>query len=272
MSERNSFEINVVGSKNSGKNNLFKFLLPVKSLPKKESSSVIKIVQKECSNGEEAAYIDRERNLLELQSGQMDFCLSDVLEVSDINYNLDRKQLTDLVRNENSMIIYVLDAKQLGTAKDKENKKLLEELFKVMELEGKLVSDQCIFVLNNCAYTVTEGMEQLINKVRRYLVQFDIIDPTLIPVDEYTADLIMRKRMRRIIFWREWIYLKLYKSVMIYNDELHYDGYAVVPLGGVRKYICGELRKCRESDDWESEALIHTGVPVLEAVIREKMQ
>jgi GTPase Era involved in 16S rRNA processing len=169
-----------------------------------------------------------------------------------------------------SLVLYVMES----TFGNDSDDKLLNDIAKSMEVGGKQSKDRYIFVVNKMDGLQKEDgkTEGKLERVREYLKDHHgIANPNLFPaaalpalnirlinsgteVDEDTSDeteMKVRKLNR--------------------NEELHLEKYASLPKSISRK-IEEKCETARESNDSYEEALIHTGIPSIEAAIRQYVQ
>ena len=183
----------------------------------------------------------------------------------------ERIQSEFLNKNSKSLVLYVTE----GTFNTDDNNKLLGRVAKSMEVGGKQSKDRFIFVLNKVDGRKSEDgdLSQTLDKVRAHLKLHGIEKANLFPaaallalnirlldsgadLDDDTIDE-TGTAVRR--FNRE------------KNRDFHLEQYASLP-ASVRKNIQNKLEEAKKTKDAYKEALIHTGIPSIEAAIRQYVE
>lgn len=178
-------------------------------------------------------------------------------------------QSSFLNRSSKSLVLYIME----GTFGSDDDNALLQRVADSMKVGGKQSKDRFLFVINKMDDRRKEDGDtgQTLQRVRDYLKRHGIINPNLFPaaalpalnirlmqsgveVDEDTEDeteMKVRKLNRR--------------------KDMHFEQYASLP-SSIKKEIDAQVAHAEETDDTEMEALVHTGVPSLEAAIRQYVQ
>jgi len=173
-----------------------------------------------------------------------------------------------IIKKTNSIILYVMNATQIGINDDHQ---LLWDISNEMSRAGKQSRDRFIFVVNKCdALDEERGetLDRLLSYVTEYLAGFGIKDPVLIPTSARLALLIRKDRMGDKLTRKERMELESVED-FIKSPLLHFEKYATLT-PGVREEMEYRLGKYRSSEETaDLEALVHTGLPVVEATVNE---
>ncbi len=180
-----------------------------------------------------------------------------------------KTQIEFLSKSSKSLVLYIMTG-EFGTDDDHN---LLKRVADSMSIGGKQSKDRFIFVLNKLDDRKLEDGDtnQTLDKVRNYLKTHGIESPNLFPaaalpalnirliennftLDEYTIDEteVKVKKLNR-------------------NESLHFENYSSFPKS-IQNEISLQVSKCKETNNKNLEALIHTGIPSVEAAIRQYVQ
>ena len=301
--KRGIFEVNVIATMSSGKSTLINSLLHTELLPSKNQACTATIAEildndemeefeAECydkndlyiekygrkvvgaedlriyNEDEEVRTICIEGNIPAVSSNKIKLCLKDTPGPNN-SRNKNHERLTrSMIKETNAVVLYVINATQLGIDDDKE---LLKEISSEMKKAGKQSKDRFIFVINKCdALDEEKGetVDSILDEVREYLKGFNIIDPILIPTSAQMALVIRKEQKGEKLSRKERSDLGTVDD-WIETECLHYEQYATLT-PSVRDYLEKKVEEYHKDEDrWELEALIHTGVPVVEQTISE---
>lgn len=298
------FEVSVIATMSSGKSTLLNALMHTELLPSENAACTATVARifdnddmntyeaecyaedkqtiiyprtvvnlddmKKYNADEKVAYIDIEGNIPAISSENIKLCLRDTPGPNN-SRNENHERLTQqVIKQENTIILYVMNATQQEINDDK---MLLQTISDEMKRKGKESRDRFIFVLNKCDnFDVEKGetIEKALDKTREYLKQFGIIDPILIPTSARLALLIHKRQKGEHLSSKEEKELILVKD---YVDEplLHYEDYATLT-PAIKDYLKEKVCEYHARNEIEAEALIHSGIPVVEEVIREYVE
>jgi len=223
---------------------------------------------KEFNSNGKVTYIDIEGSVPAIPSDKIRLCLRDTPGPNNSRDEKYSRFTNNIIKGTNSVVIFVMNAKQIAI---KDDEQLLRTISNEMRQGGKQARDRFIFVINKCdALDEEKGetVDKLLQSVREYLNEFDITEPTLIPTSARMA-LLIRKNMRG-----EGLSRNERNTLNDINDfievkELHFEEFATLTptvkenlQDKIREYSCDEYKR-------EFEALIHTGIPAVEATIAE---
>lgn len=170
-----------------------------------------------------------------------------------------------------TLVLYVLDGTQLGINDDHI---LLETIAKEMKSGNSWSHDRFIFVVNKMdSFAPEESITDVLNEVREYLEDMGIentniypasslaalgirtllSDPEIENIDEYDLD--------DATYEAKGLVRKL-------NRSLHLEEYAPLPKYKNEK-ISTELSQAQRNKDKNKQALIHSGIPTIEARLVE---
>ena len=166
------------------------------------------------------------------------------------------------------MILYVLNATQLETNDDNT---LLNEIADAMSAGGRQASDRFFFVMNKADEFDSEKGESVLrmrDKTIQYLENHGIKNPKIFPCSAYYAQLIRKYLAGISVTSKEKITLQGHISLFIEEENMHFSDMA--PLSqAAREKINKQLEDAKAQNDEYKQALVHTGVPALEAAISE---
>ncbi|MGX2975547.1 dynamin family protein [Ursidibacter arcticus] len=162
----------------------------------------------------------------------------------------------------NPLILYVLNATQLGTNDDK---LVLSMIADIMKKGGKQSKDRFIFVINKMDsfdFEKETSVEKVLENVRTYLQNNGIFDPLVYPVSALNAGLLRRRSANELLSRNEKPILDAWEYKCIPDGD--YPGINFVehmPLSSSAKQILAS----REV----APAEYRTGIPAIEAMIDE---
>ena len=299
------FEVCVVATMSAGKSTLINAMLGAKLMPSKQEACtaiITKIKDTKGTNKWKAQVYGKDGSLLDtcddltyqdmekfnsntnvstiLAEGNIPFVSSKevslvLIDTPGPNNSTDpeheRIQSEFLNKNSKSLVLYVTE----GTFSTDDNNKLLGRVAKSMEVGGKQSKDRFIFVINKIDGRGKEDgdLSQTLDKVRAHLKLHGIEKANLFPAAALPAlnirlldsgadlddDTIDETEMRVRKFNRET------------NKDFHLEQYASLP-ASVRKNIQNKLEEAKKAKDANKEALIHTGIPSIEAAIRQYVE
>lgn len=171
-----------------------------------------------------------------------------------------------LGQSSKALVLYIMEA----TFGSDDDNALLQRVAESMQVGGKQSKDRFIFVVNKLDDRRGEdgAMIATLDRVRDYLKSHGIENPNLFPAAALPAlnirllengtkldeDTIDETEMKVRKFNR--------------NDNLHLEQYAVLP-ASLKKKIETDLFEAKVAGNKNREALIHTGIISVEAVIRQ---
>lgn len=177
-----------------------------------------------------------------------------------------------LGKSSKTLVLYVLNATQLGT---KDDKKFLTRVKDTMSVGGKQSRDRFIFVVNKLddLKAKTEDVTKTLANVRSYLENDIGIDNPNI----YAASALNALQLRTILKDRSVNELDLddddeYDLLgkirrAIKREDHHFEQYAP-KIPSVKREIDNKLSKAIEEKDKKEQALIYSGVPTIESAIK----
>ena len=151
--------------------------------------------------------------------------------------------------NENTMILYVLNATQLGITDDSN---LLDKLIKNVSNNTKNI----IFALNKLdCFNEDDDISETMTEVCEYLEKKGVEKPNIFPVAALPALAIKSEPQDEL----EKLHRNFYINIMNIDKNLHLEKYSVMK---------SENYKLNNMKD-EEKALLHTGIHILENKIIE---
>lgn len=297
------FEVSVIATMSSGKSTLINSILHTDLLPSKNeacTATIAEILDNDKMNGYEAECYDAEGNRIfsrsavnpekmvqynsdqrvrrisiegnipSVPSDKIRLCLRDTPGPNNSRDENHEKLTQDVIHQGNTVVLYVMNATQLSTNDDKQ---LLTDIAQEMKRRGKEARDRFLFVINKCDQLDEEKgetVEKVLKNVRSYLQGFGIENPILIPSSARLALLIRKNAQGLELSRSERQDLRAVEDY-VEVEELHFERNAVLT-PTVSGKLKRELSRCHEVGDRVGEALVHTGVPVVEAVIAEYIE
>lgn len=168
------------------------------------------------------------------------------------------------------MVLYILNATQIGTNDDSY---LLKDVAEAMKIGGKQSRDRFIFVANkaDAVDPEKESLPEMLDHVKKYLEDKGILNPAVYPVSAEYAKVIRMKQSGSELTRAQNREYRGAPDVFNEYPDMHLETYA--PLSPAIRYSLRqalEVQKLSETEDADyNEALIHTGVPGVELAIRE---
>ena len=168
-----------------------------------------------------------------------------------------------------SLVLYIME----GTFGSEDDDNLLKRVAESMSVGGKQSKDRFLFVVNKMDDRRKEDgdTQQMLNRVREYLSKHGIENPNLFPAAALPALNIrlIEKGVELDEDTMDETEVKVKK--LNRNEQFYLENYATLP-GSVSGKIKDELSKAEKSNEKNEQALIHTGVPSVEAAIRQYVQ
>lgn len=297
------FEVSVIATMSSGKSTLINSLLHTELLPSENKACTATIArildnddmeayEAECyasddrtvvyprsvvtaedlrkyNADEKVTYINIEGSVPAIPDDKIRLRLNDTPGPNNSRDERHGELTGSIIKRSNSVVLYVMNATQFGI---KDDKALLEDISSEMKREGKQSRDKFLFVVNKCD-ALDEGkgetIDRLMNDVKNYLEEkFGIIDPILIFTSARLALLIRKDQKGEKLSRMERKDLNQIED-FVETDALHFEKYATLT-PTISAKLQNDVAKYHEDEEtWDMEALIHTGVPALEEVIRE---
>lgn len=294
------FEVCVVATMSAGKSTLINSMLGTKLMPSKQEActAIITRIKDTDSKEWQAKVYNKDEHLIESHNsltletmnrlnsdenvstitvnGDIPFVQSDdvsliLIDTPGPNNSRDpehgKVQRKFLNSSSKSLVLYIMT----GTFGNDDDDTLLKRVAESMKVDGKQSKDRFIFVVNKMDDRRKEDgkTEDTLKRVKDYLKNYGINNPNLFPAAALPALNIqlMRSSSSELdedtIDETEFFVKKLNK-----NEHLHFEDFAPLPLS-VRGQIKDQLKEAEEKNDKEQQALIHTGIPSIEAAIRQ---
>lgn len=276
-----NIEILVMATMSSGKSTLINALLSKKLLPSSNeacTATITKVINKNQKNYSAKAFsIKREllyeeydvsyekmrdwnndENISEIEIyGIIPFANTLILTLIDTpgpnnSRNIEHQKMLEINLkniNKNTIILYVLNATQLGITDDSN---LLDYLIKNVGNNTKHI----IFALNKLdCFGDDDDISETITGVQKYLQKKGIAEPNIFPMAALPALLIRSEPQDEL----EKLHRNFYINIMNIDKNLHLEKYSVMK---------SENYKLNNMKD-EEKALLHTGIHILENKIIE---
>lgn len=303
LAKSSDFEVCVVATMSAGKSTLINSMLGSQLMPSKQEACtaiITRIKDVEDMATWQAEVYDKDNRLMESHNNltyqTMERLNSDE-KVSTIRINGDipfvkaedvslvlidtpgpnnsrdpehkRVQSEFLNKSCKSLVLYIME----GTFGSDDDNSLLERVASSMKVGGKQSKDRFIFVVNKMdGRNKNDGeTEQTLERVRSYLKSHDIVNPNLFPAAALPALNIQMMQNGTLTDVDELDETKMKIRKLNRNESLHLEKYASLP-AGIRGEINNHLQVAKDNNDTAEEALIHTGIPSIEAAIRQYVQ
>ena len=285
FNNRKEKEIVVVATMSSGKSTLINALLSKKLLPSSNEACtaiITKVINTNQENYSAKAYSEKKELLYEEHNvsyekmkkwnnneniseieiyGKIPFAnkkeilnltLIDTPGPNNSRNSVHQKIFEKYLENvdENTIILYVLNATQLGIIDDSN---LLDNLIKNIGNKSKNI----IFVLNksDCFNNEDDDMAKIMKRVSKYLEKKGIENTDILPIAALPA-LVIRSEPQDEL---EKLHRNFYINIMNIDENLHLEKYTVMK---------SENYKLKNISN-EEKALLHTGIHILENKIIE---
>lgn len=289
------FEINVIATMSSGKSTLINSLLSKKILPSSNEACTATITRiKDTDNShfvgraysqknvkmhfeKELSYDimkgwneDKNISIIEIE-GDIPFVKADeiALVITDTpgpnnsNDESHKQKLLDMLDSNKykPLILYVMNATQLGITDDND---LLNNVIAKLKNADKQTRDSFLFVVNKVDnFNEDDSLEKTLKKVKNYLEEKGIENPIIIPMTALPA-LAIRSEPQNP---RQEADRNNFINIMNIDKNLHLEKYISLP-PKAKQEIEDELKQAIEEEEEEKTALIHTGIPSLEKIIK----
>lgn len=293
------FEVCVVATMSAGKSTLINSMLRTKLMPSKQEActAIVTRIKDNDNNSWEAEVYNKDNKMIESYkelnyetmerlnsdenvslikaSGNIPFVTSEdvslvLIDTPGPNNSRDpehkKVQSEFLSKSSKSLVLYIME----GTFGSDDDNALLQRVADSMAVGGKQSKDRFIFVVNKMDDRRKEdgSTEETLNRIRAYLKKHGIENPNIFPTAALTALNIRLIENKSEIDedTRDETEYKVKK--LNRNENLHLENFASLP-SSMRGKISEELSKAIENEDANEQALIHTGVPSVEAAIRQ---
>lgn len=302
------FPINVIATMSSGKSTLVNALLQRKLMPSKNEACTATIT--EILDTDEAKYtavvfdtnggkmesiddltyevmdhlnsntdvgrIKVKGNIPFLDSNTMALCLIDTPGPNNAQ-NQEHKNTTYSAINadSNNLILYVLNATQLGTNDDAN---LLNYVAEQIRKGGKQARDRFLFVINkmDAFNPEEENIEGAVERAKKYLAEHGIEEPQIFPCSAQMA-LVIRTLLKDVDLGKltisEMLSLPTAASEMlpkldkfIKYPALHLEQYSTLS-PSAQQELNFRLKQAEARNDTKEQALIHSGICSIESAI-----
>lgn len=303
QTKENVFEVNVIATMSSGKSTLINSMLHTNLLPSKNEACTAKVTEildndsmdvfeargckgeneiypkmvvdrkilEQWNKEKEVDYIELEGNIPGIDSDKMRILLCDTPGPNNSN-DVRHEQITDAIieKEDNNLVMYVMNATQLSINDDEA---LLRKVASAMKRNGKESRDRFIFIVNKCDALdeEKESLEECLEKVKRYLLRFDIEDPILMPASARMALLVRMDKKGEHLSRKERTDLSE-KDAYYSVEKMHFEKYATLT-PSVSRILEDRIKKYEVQEETRDEVIeIHTGIPALEETLKEYIE
>ena len=265
FNNRKEKKIVVVATMSSGKSTLINALLSKKLLPSSNeacTATITKVINRKQENYSAKAYSEKKELLYEeydvsyekMKEWNNNENISEIEIYGNIPF-ANKKEILNLTLidtpGQNTIILYVLNATQLGITDDSI---LLDNLIKIVGNKSKNI----IFVLNksDCFNNEDDDMAKIMKGVSKYLEKKGIENTDILPIAALPA-LKIRSEPQSIKQKQKRDY---FIDIMNIDENLHLEKYSI------KENKDFELNNM----SYEEKAFFHTGLHILENRIIEK--
>ncbi|MEZ7514670.1 dynamin family protein [Flavobacterium frigidarium] len=172
--------------------------------------------------------------------------------------------------NNNPLILYVLNAQQLGTNDDKFFLKAISEFIKK---NGSKAKERIVFVLNRIdaldpeKNPKSETLDKVIENCTNYLVNdFEISSPLIFPISAQFAKLALKEEL--LLGRNEKSELNNFKIKMLPEEAENYEGIDTIKFAPISQKH-KELLHCEAKNDLQKASLHYSGLTALQIYINE---
>lgn len=292
------FEINVIGTMSSGKSTLINSLLSKKILPSKNKACTATItrikdtdnshfvgkayskknvkthsekelsykIMKDWNEDKNISTIEIKGDIPFVKADEIALIITDTPGPNNSNDESHKQKLLDMldIKKYKPLILYVMNATQLGITDDNI---LLNNVIAKLKNADKQIRDSFLFVINKLD-AFDEGdddVEETLKDVYKYLEEKGVENPNIFPTAALPA---LRIRSESQSEQQEKNRNHFINKMNGNGDEnLHLEKYISLP-PKAKQEIENELKQAIEKGDQEKTALIHTGIPSLEKIIK----
>lgn len=302
LAQSEDFEVCVVATMSAGKSTLINSMLGTKLMPSKQEActAIITRIKDTASEEWQAEVYDKEERLIESHNtltletmnrlnsdvnvstikvnGNIPFVQSDdvsliLIDTPGPNNSRDpehgKVQRKFLGTSSKSLVLYIMT----GTFGNDDDNTLLNRVAESMKVNGKQSKDRFIFVVNKMDDRRSEDgkTEDTLKRVKDYLKNHGINNPNLFPAAALPALNIQLMKNSAGLDEDTIDETELFVKKLNRNEQLHFEDFAPLPLS-VKGQIKDQLKKAEKENDKEQQALVHTGIPSIEAAIRQYVQ
>lgn len=290
------FEINVIATMSSGKSTLINSLLSKKILPSSNEACTATITRiKDTDNShffgraysqknvkmhseKELSYDimkgwNENKNISTIEiKGDIPFVKADeiVLVITDTpgpnnsNDESHKQKLLDMLDSNKykPLILYVMNATQLGITDDND---LLNNVIAKLKNADKQTRDSFLFVINKADSLKPndDKLEIILKNTKDYLEEKGVENPNIFPAAALPALEIRSEPQDEV----EKLHRDFHINIMNKDKNLYLEKYISLP-PKAKQEIENELKQAIGEGDQEKTALIHTGIPSLEKIIK----
>lgn len=302
LAQSEDFEVCVVATMSAGKSTLINSMLGTKLMPSKQEActAIITRIKDTDSKEWQAEVYDKEERLIESHNtltletmnrlnsdvnvstikvnGNIPFVQSDdvsliLIDTPGPNNSRDpehgKVQRKFLGTSSKSLVLYIMT----GTFGNDDDNTLLNRVAESMKVNGKQSKDRFIFVVNKMDDRRSEDgkTEDTLKRIKDYLKNHGINNPNLFPAAALPALNIQLMKNSAGLDDDTIDETELFVRKLNRNEQLHFEDFAPLPLS-VKGQIKDQLKKAEKENDKEQQALVHTGIPSIEAAIRQYVQ
>ncbi len=296
----NEFEVCVVATMSSGKSTLINSMLGTKLMPSKQEACtaiITKIKDDDSYKGWQAKVYDKNMQPIETYknitypimerlnddtnvgliqvTGNIPFVSSEntALVLADTpgpnnSRNNEHKEVQSKFLNKNSknLVLYVMEP----TFGNNDDNNLLKDVADSMKVGGKQSRDRFIFVINKLDGREKQDgkLSDTLDRVKEYLNVHGIERPNLFPAAALPALNIRLMKSGAEIDEDTLDETEVKIRKLNRNDNLHLEKFVKLPKR-IKDELERNIKEAKDNDNVNEQALIHTGIPSIEAAINQ---
>ena len=201
----------------------------------------------------------------------MDVVLNDTPGPNNSATEEHKKRTYDLVHSDfKPMILYIIDATKTEVNDDNI---LLEDISKAINKPGTQSKDRFLFVLNKSEELdpETESLEEMLNRLKKYLAKHNISDPQIFPISARIANIIRIRKINQHITDDEKGFIDYKGKLSLTNEKRQFSRLAPLSFSGKQKQEA-LIKEAKDTKDDDTLMEIYSGVPAVEIAINEYIE
>ncbi|MEI0798997.1 dynamin family protein [Brachyspira intermedia] len=223
---------------------------------------------REFNDNENVSYIDVRVDIPFVSSHNLELVLLDTPGPNNSRDISHKKKTYKIIDESDPLVLYVLNATQLGINDDN---LLLKKVAEAMDKGGKQAKDRFIFVVNKLDdYDLENGdsIKKAYNDIVSYLKSHGIVKPNIYLVSAQTALITRLIKNNYPVTKKQNREFETAKELFEEFEELHLSKYAALSKSGHDKIDT----MLKNAEDELDTLLVHTGVPAVEIAINDYLE
>ena len=208
--------------------------------------------------------IEIEGDIPFVKADEIALVITDTPGPNNSNDESHKQKLLDMLGSNKykPLILYVMNATQLGITDDND---LLNNVIAKLKNADKQTRDSFLFVINKADSLKPndDKLEIILKNTKDYLEKKGVENPNIFPAAALPALEIRSEPQDEV----EKLHRDFHINIMNKDKNLYLEKYISLP-PKAKQEIENELKQAIEKEDQEKTALIHTGIPSLEKIIK----